>query len=120
MTVSRVNDTKAAQPIGDAAAFSASSVKIPELLLSQSGSIATAKDGQKQKPLAPNFPGHLKELVVTAYPWGYDNAPSASNAFPIDDQGMLHGASSRPLGHNAYRLELVDDDGNRWAANVDV
>src|SRR5256885_17268425 len=104
MTVSRVNDTKAAQPIGDAAAFSASAVKIPELLLSQSGSIATAKDGHKQVPLLPGLAGQFTALTVTSL------SPSGvrtTNSFPIDDKGMLHWAASHPLGHVPYELTLV-------------
>ncbi len=103
--------------VGEGPAFAADKVYLPELLLSQSGSIATAKDGDKQKPLVPGLAGQFQELVVTGL------SPSGTrfeNHFPVDDKGMLHWAQARPLGHVPYEVTLVGKDGARYSGVVDI
>lgn len=90
-------------------------VKIGELLLSQSGSTARARDGHEQQPIAA--PGAFKELVVTGL------SPSGTrfeNRFPIDERGMLQAGPGRPLGHVPYEVALIAADGTKYAATVDV
>src|SRR3954469_8908718 len=117
MTVGRISETKGSASVNNAAAYSAPSVKIPELLLSQSGSIATARDGHKQQPLVPGLAGQFTALTVTSLS---PDGVRTTNSFPIDDKGMLHWANARPLGDVPYEVALVGKDGARYSAKVDV
>lgn len=92
-------------------------IQVPELLLSQSGQIALARDVHKQLPLIPGSAANYTELTVTGL------SPSGTrftSSFPIGDDGKLQWKNGQPLGHVPYELTLKDERGNLFRARVDI
>jgi hypothetical protein len=93
-------------------------VKIPELLLSQSGS-ALMDDPMSRKPLVPGAPaGYFTKLEIM----GLDQSQVHNvRTYTFDADGRIEGLGQGPhLGVYPYEITLVGKDGARYSAKIDV